>query len=316
VRGTRWLAATVEGLLVSLVAVGLFASAGSLPVVGLALSLLSPIPFVVLGLRHGRPALLFSLAVASACLAVPVSTTHGLVFLLGFGLPTLLMAEGLRRGLRSEAVAVAVAVVVAAGWLAVVALSQPEWAGLGAAMRAHVRELVAAMEAFMAHVGAEGEGAVPVATLSAFLLTAFPGLFFTATLLYAAGYVALLLALIRRWPAQLGGMAAAPFRWELPETLVWAFIGAGVCYLSGRPWLYEVGVNGLIVLVGLYFLQGLSIAAFLFERFKLPRLLGMLSVVLLVFQPLFTLLVAALGLFDVWFAFRRLSLPKNSRGAT
>jgi uncharacterized protein YybS (DUF2232 family) len=68
--------------------------------------------------------------------------------------------------------------------------------------------------------------------------------------------------------------------------------------------------------VGLYFLQGLSIAAFLFERFKLPRLLGMLSVVLLIFQPLFTLLVAALGLFDVWFAFRRLSLPKNSRGAT
>jgi uncharacterized protein YybS (DUF2232 family) len=71
-----------------------------------------------------------------------------------------------------------------------------------------------------------------------------------------------------------------------------------------------VGLNGLIVLLGLYFLQGLSIAAFLFRRFQLPRFLATLSVILLVFQPFFTLLVAGLGLFDVWFAFRRLSLPR------
>jgi hypothetical protein len=70
-------------------------------------------------------------------------------------------------------------------------------------------------------------------------------------------------------------------------------------------------LNGLIILIGLYFLQGLSIAAFLFQRFRLPRLLGAVSVLLLLFQPFLTLVVAGVGLFDVWFGFRRLSVPKT-----
>ena len=83
--------------------------------------------------------------------------------------------------------------------------------------------------------------------------------------------------------------------------------------LTGLPWPRFVGLNGLIMLLGLYFLQGLSIAAFLFRRFQLPRFLATLSVILLLFQPFFTLLVAGLGLFDVWFGFRRVSLPRSPR---
>jgi uncharacterized protein YybS (DUF2232 family) len=241
------------------------------------------------------------------------------VFLLQFGLPALLLAEGLRRGARSEVLVVAVAAVLAGGGLAVLVVSGEQWGEPLRAVQQHVRDLLAEMEGLTARLGVPGEAAgeaVPVVKLRSFLLTAFPALFFTVSLLSAAGYLLALQAGLRRWPARLGGLAPAPFRWELPEFLVWAFIGSGVLYLTGLPWLYEIGVNGLIVLVGLYFLQGLSIAVFLFDRFKLPKFLATLSVVLLVFQPFFTLLVAGLGLFDVWFAFRRLSLPKNSRGAT
>jgi hypothetical protein len=74
-----------------------------------------------------------------------------------------------------------------------------------------------------------------------------------------------------------------------------------------------VGLNGLIILIGLYFLQGLSIAAYLFQQFQLPRILVALSVLLLLSLPILPLLVAGLGLFDVWFAFRRLSFPKTPR---
>ncbi|MFB3816955.1 MAG: DUF2232 domain-containing protein [Candidatus Methylomirabilales bacterium] len=316
--GTRGLAAGAEGVLVTLVAVGLFASASLFPVLGVALSLLAPLPLVVLGLRRGRLPLLLVLGAAALALAVPLSPRHGLVFLLEFGVPALLLAEGLRRGARSEVVVVAVAAALALGGLAVLVVSGEEWGQPLRAVQQHVRDLLAEMEGFTARLGVPGEAgeAVPVAKLRSFLLTAFPGLFFTGSLLSAAGYLLVLQAGLRRWPARLGGLAAAAFRWELPEILVWAFIGSGVLYLTGLPWLYEIGVNGLIVLVGLYFLQGLSIAVFLFDRFKLPKFLATLSVVLLVFQPFFTLLVAGLGLFDVWFAFRRLSLPKNSRGAT
>ena len=62
---------------------------------------------------------------------------------------------------------------------------------------------------------------------------AFPALFFAGSLLTAAGHVVFLRALIRRWPAQFGESHPEPFRWELPEFLVWAFIGAGGLYLTG-----------------------------------------------------------------------------------
>ncbi len=313
------LAAGAEGLGVALAAVGLFAAASFFPVMGVGLSLLAPLPLVLLGLRRGRLTLLAALGLAAVALAVPVSPRHGLAFLLEFGVPALLLAEGLRRGTRSEALVVAVAGALALGGLAVLVVSGQQWSEPIQAVQQHVRGLLAEMEAFTARLGVPGEPpgeAVPVAKLRGFLLTAFPSLFFTGSLLSAAGYLVLLQAVLRRWSARFGGVAPGVFRWELPEVLVWVFIGSGVCYLTGLPWLYEIGINGLIALLGLYFLQGLCIAVFLFERFKLPRFLGMLSVVLLVFQPFFTLLVAGLGLFDVWFAFRRLSLPRNSRGAT
>jgi len=94
---------------------------------------------------------------------------------------------------------------------------------------------------------------------------------------------------------------------------VWAVIAAGALYLTGISRVQAVGLNLLIILVGLYFLQGLSIAAFLFQRFQLPRVLAALSVFLLLFHPVFPLLVAGVGLFDVWFGFRHLSFPKTPR---
>jgi hypothetical protein len=72
-----------------------------------------------------------------------------------------------------------------------------------------------------------------------------------------------------------------------------------------------VGLNVLIVLTALYFLQGLNIGVSLFQRFRLPKFLVAVSVLLLLFQPIVPLLVAGVGLFDVWFGFRRLSLPKT-----
>jgi hypothetical protein len=77
------------------------------------------------------------------------------------------------------------------------------------------------------------------------------------------------------------------------------------------PRLQAVGLNVLIVLIALYFLQGLNIGVSLFQRFRLPKFLVAVSVLLLLFQPIVPLLVAGVGLFDVWFGFRRLSLPKT-----
>ena len=312
---TRWLAMSAEVILAALVVVGVLASGSLFPILGVFLSLLSPLPFVLLRLRHGLPGLALALTLTTVALGGLTSVQQGLAFLLEFGLPAILLAEGLRRASRPEVVVTGVAALLTLGGVAVLALASDQWARPLAAVSQHVEALLADMEAFTLRMGLSGEGPPPllgsVEKLRTFLLMAFPGLFFAGGLLTASGYVLLLRSLIRRWPAQLGGLTPPPFRWELPEFLVWAFIGAGILYLTGLPWPQAVGLNVLIILLGLYFLQGLSIAAFLFQRFHLPRLLAAMSVMLLLFQPFLTLLVAGVGLFDVWFAFRRLSLPRS-----
>jgi hypothetical protein len=310
----QWLAMAVETILAAILAVGLVASGSAFPILGVFLSLLSPVPFVLLRLRHGAASLLLALLLTTLALAGLSAPAQGLAFVLEFGIPSLFLAEGLRRRSRPELTVAGVAALLTLGGLGVLVLASDHWRQPLLAMSQHVERLLADMEAVTARLGLTPEGAAPLGaspTLRTFLLTAFPGMFYAGSLLTAAGYLILLQALMRGWPAQLGGSAPEPLRWELPEPLVWGFIGAGLLYLTGWPGLQAVGMNLLIVLVGLYFLQGLGIAALLFQRFHLPRALGALSVLLLLFQPLLTLVVAGVGLFDVWFAFRRLSLPKT-----
>jgi uncharacterized protein YybS (DUF2232 family) len=316
VRGRRWLAATAESVLASFLAVALFASGSFFPVLGIVLSLLCPLPFVAVGLRHGRTTLLLALAFATLMLIVPLSLDQGIIFLFEFGAPAIVLEAGLRRGARSELVVIGVAAVLAVGGMAVLMLASGDWDRPVAAIEQHLDGLLTHMEALTTGMGISdlpGTADASTRRLRGAFLAAFPGLLFVGSLLTAAGYVLVLQALVRRWPAQLGSVQPVTFRWELPETLVWAFIASGVLFLTGMPWLKGAGLNGLIMLLSLYFIQGLSIVAFLFRRFQLPRFLATLSVILLVFQPFFTLLVAGLGLFDVWFAFRRLSLPRPPR---
>lgn len=314
---TRLVAMTAEVLLAALLAVGLLASGSFLPVLGVVLSLLSPLPFMLLRLRHGFPALAVALAVTALALAGLSSSVHGLVFLLEFGLPAILLAEGFRRGSRPELVVTAVAALLTLGGMGALVLMSEEWTQPLTPVRRHVEALLSDMEALTARIGLPGEGPFPVygssSGLRSFLLMAFPGLFFAGSLLTASGYVWLVRFLALRWPNILPGVLVEPFRWQLPEPLVWVFIAGGALYLMPLRWVQAVGLNVLIILVGLYFLQGLSIAVFLFQRFHLPRVLAALSVFLLLFQPFLALLVAGLGLFDVWFAFRQLSFPRPPR---
>ena len=311
----QWLAAASETVLAGLLGIGLFASGRFFPVLGVPLSLLSAVPAVLLGLRHGRMPLLFAVGLTALALAAFVSPRHAAAFLLEFALPGLVMAEALRRTTRTEGVVIGVAALLTLGAFGVLVVESAEWRQPLALLEQHVLALVAEAERLMVSLGLPPEGGPggggARTALGPFLVMAFPGIFFAGNVLTAWGYVLLIGGLGRRWPGLVPGPRPEWWRWELPEALVWVFIAAGALYLTGWPRLQAVGLNGLIALLSLYFLQGLGIAAFVFKRYQLPRTLGALSVVLLLFQLLLALVVAGVGLFDIWFSFRRLSFPRS-----
>jgi uncharacterized protein YybS (DUF2232 family) len=315
----RWAAVLAEIVLVTLTAVGCFTAGILFPFLGAVLTLLTPLPLAVLGLRHGRLGLWTGLTLIPIVLTALGSWWQAAAFGLEFAVPALLLAEGLRRGRRSEPLTLAVALCLSLGGVAVMLLGTRQWGDPLSVLQQHVDVLLRDMEGVGARLGlTEGAEALApsVARMRGWLLMVFPGLFFTGNLLAATGYDACLRWLVRRRPAAFGSLAPADWGWRLPEHLVWFFIAAGACYLSGIPGLGAAGLNGLIALLGFYFLQGVSIALYLFQRFQLPRFLVTISVVVLLLQPVTMLLVAGLGLFDVWCAFRRPGLPSTPSGVS
>lgn len=131
-----------------------------------------------------------------------------------------------------------------------------------------------------------------------------------AMTLVSAIFVTWINLLVIKFLAGVRGMKYPDFgdlaKWKSPEYLVWLVIAAGVLLMIPSISLKIVGLNIVIVLVLIYFLQGISIISFYFEKKKLPRILRGMLYSLVVLQQLFSLLIIGLGFFDLWIDFRKI----------
>lgn len=94
--------------------------------------------------------------------------------------------------------------------------------------------------------------------------------------------------------------------WKAPEPLVWLVILSGVVILMPNKGLKLVGINGLLIMMMIYFFQGIAIVSFYFEKKQFPRLLRGILYGLIALQQLVLLLVVAAGFLDMWIDFRRM----------
>lgn len=95
--------------------------------------------------------------------------------------------------------------------------------------------------------------------------------------------------------------------WKAPEPFVWVVIVGGFSLLLPYAFSKALALNLLVVLTTIYLFQGYAIAAFFFERWKLPRVLRAVIYSFFLLQQFATLAAALTGFFDVWLDFRRLS---------
>ena len=118
------------------------------------------------------------------------------------------------------------------------------------------------------------------------------------------------LFLCRRFPDRRAQWLAAETlrEWKAPDALVWGLIVCGfMVFIPGFDALKLIAVNLLLVVVACYFFQGLAIVAYFFHKNNVPRIFRGVIYLFIAFQQICTLLVAGLGLFDLWGDFRRLN---------
>jgi len=95
--------------------------------------------------------------------------------------------------------------------------------------------------------------------------------------------------------------------WKASDYLIFGVIGLSILIFIPIDALKFIGVNCLIVLMIVYFFQGIAVATFFFKKKSIPLILRFFFYVLIAVQPLFMILVIGFGLFDNWFNFRKLN---------
>ncbi|MBW2641954.1 MAG: YybS family protein [Deltaproteobacteria bacterium] len=94
--------------------------------------------------------------------------------------------------------------------------------------------------------------------------------------------------------------------WKAPEFLIWVIIGCGLLLLVPEKTFKIIGLNGLLIMLTVYFFQGIAIVSFYFEKKRFPRMLKVFLYSLIALQQAVLLVIIGLGLFDMWLNFRKL----------
>jgi uncharacterized protein YybS (DUF2232 family) len=100
--------------------------------------------------------------------------------------------------------------------------------------------------------------------------------------------------------------------WRLPEQLVWLLIAGALFSFVPSGFLPILGVNIVLVLSALYFFQGLAVITNLFGRWSIPRPIKFLIFFVMTIQAYGIILLALLGVADIWVNFRKPKLDKTT----
>ncbi|MBL4902334.1 MAG: DUF2232 domain-containing protein [Desulfocapsa sp.] len=95
--------------------------------------------------------------------------------------------------------------------------------------------------------------------------------------------------------------------WILPDKLVWVLIISAIFVVLPIEPGRTIGINVLMISGLLYCFQGVAIMLFYFSKWRVPLFLRTLIYVLLFFQTFGVILLATLGVADVWTDIRRLN---------
>jgi uncharacterized protein YybS (DUF2232 family) len=99
--------------------------------------------------------------------------------------------------------------------------------------------------------------------------------------------------------------------WKAPDSLIWFLIACGGLLLVPTGSFKIIGLNGLLVILMIYFFQGIAVVSYFFEKKRFPRFLRLIFYSLIALQQIFLLFIIGIGLFDMWMNFRKLNLKNN-----
>ena len=301
-------AATIVGTLASFV---LFAAYIIIPPAGMVSGLLAPFPAAFSRFKFGRATAVIIALGTCALLSGLFGIPAGLLYLVQCGVVGLVMPDLLARGFgaaRSIAWTTAVSVVICGLAALIVMIVGGQNVHLLAVKE--INDSIIQAIGLYEKAGIKGEDLDLVKqsmTMAAqLIIRIYPALLTIILISMCGANVVLLKRAASRWGFELPTGEFKEFR--NPYYLVWLLIITGFAMLIGNKLITTPALNVLVVLVVLYFLQGMAVITAIIARQAFAGILKAALYLMLLFQPYLSALVAAIGIFDLWGDFRT---PRN-----
>lgn len=300
-------------LTASMQAIILYLAGFLIPVLGQVIALFTPVPFILVYLRHGRAEGLSTLALSGAVITVLTGWQIAVIMLFSFGLMALGTAEAMRKRLKAEYVALA-------GGLLPIAI-------VGAVLAFYFFRVktnpITVLETFLSKSMAESAklytsiGLAEMAALINSISAAFihnlarlvPGILITMSVLQAVccfGLVRMLL--LRKQEAGIALDYPSLVEWHAPDSWVWGLIVCLALIAIPVEAFRLSGFNLAIMFSVVYTIQGIALVEHYMRKALIhPVLRSLLHSIILILPTI--AFVVALGVVDIWADFRKVRQP-------
>ena len=282
-----------------------------IPIIGFVAALFIPLPILFYRLKLGRAKGLLVALVTSLIMMVLIGgLSIDIIFFCGLLLIGYILGELFELNLSIEQTTlIASGSVVLAGFISLIISSILTGDGVYAIVSEYVGKNLELSLMVYQSMGMSEENIQAISQsldrIQEVLVTIIPALVSASTLFVT--WISILLARPVLTSRSLYYPDFGPLnQWKAPEYLVWAVIGCGLSLFLPHTAIKVIGVNGLLILMTIYFFQGIAIVSFYFDKKGLPRFVRVFLYTLIALQQLILLAVIGLGFFDLWVNFRRL----------
>ena len=288
-----------------------------IPPLGALVGILSPFPLVFIFLQRGKQVALVLMALIFGVLWFLVGQNQALLFMAEYAVMAFVLGEMIRARFpggwcigASSLISGGVSILLLVALLGDQDTTVKEF--FENQIRAHFTQ---SFETF----GSIGENKAEIEEIKAFFekmvggfASSYPAFVFIGSLISAMANYGLLRLVWGRIYG-LGLFSERTFaQWVCPENLVWGFIAACLALFLGQGFIGDVGLNLFIVMMVIYFVQGMSITIHFLKARKVPIFLWLIFFILIFAQPMLIGLIAGIGVFDIWVDFRKIRKPLSS----
>lgn len=296
----------------------LFLSIFFLPLLGWLMNFFAPLPMIYYFFTHGRRVAHIALLTVSAGIGAAFGIEMGLYYLSCYGMLALVMGEMINRNSTMEAsVAFAAFAVLMFSLLLLFFTSQGQVGDIYGKIHEQVAILISqSIEAYsQAGISAEQIEIIEenIPWIATWVVLLMPGAIITAFIMLSAGNYIGYKFLQTRLPYLPPPDPKPVLFWSPPDKTVFAAIIGGGMSLLPTAAIRALGLNILFVTGTLYTFSGFCILQHFFTRSRLPFFVRWTGYILLLLQPFLILIVMFLGLFDLWFDFRKIRPQKADK---